>query len=69
MSNEFFLLLTLYHFQLLILKFENPFLSCLRFSLILFTLTELLEHFLFVSHKKISPHVYKNVYCVNTKFI
>jgi hypothetical protein len=70
MSNEFYLLLIFYHLKLLTFnKFENPFLACLQFSLLLFTSNELLGNFPFVSHREIFPHVYRTVYCITTKFI
>jgi hypothetical protein len=50
-------------------KSDNPFLTCLQFSLLPYTLNELLGNFPFVSHTEIFPHVYKIVYCVTTKFI
>lgn len=70
MSNELYLLLILYHLKLPTFnKFENPFLAWLQFSLLLFTLNELLGTFPFVSHREIFPHVYHTVYCITTKLI
>jgi len=70
MSNEFYLLLILYHLKLLTFnKSENPFLACLQFSLLQFSLNELLGNFPFVSHTEIFPHVYQTVYRITTKLI
>jgi hypothetical protein len=68
--NEFYLLLILYHLKLLTFnKFENPFLACLQFSLLLFTSNELLGNFPFVSHREIFPHLCQTVYHITKQFI